>query len=221
MDGRAPLDRLGVLRGSLLAEQVFCELRLHHAIVEGKAFRVSPGIARKIVREIIGTRRKSFLVGAVFSGELCGAPVAVSPDLVVLDGHGKVRYIVRARIRGGLRISLSDEIHSMTAMLLAEESGMLGSDPLMAFMVAVSGDALREAMEAVMTSNGIIKPMRGNGWLISTRVYERERAVEIVCRLIEYWLGLRPPRPSPSPYKCRLCEYSGQCSYSATRKAKS
>jgi hypothetical protein len=199
----------------MISDQLYCEVLLDHRVRRGSYKGLRPGEARRIARimvESIGSKGDWGAMRLTIVGEAGGVYWAVSPEAVVVEG-GSVVGLLRARIRGALRVYDSDYAILEVAALVLEDQGLLGDDPVLAVAVASTGESLARALSHALEPPRP-RPGRGEGWIVATRVYDPERARRVVHLLSEYWLGRRPPRPAGSPSKCSSCPLRDECPYS-------
>ncbi|MCC6060430.1 MAG: hypothetical protein LM578_02750 [Desulfurococcaceae archaeon] len=210
-----PLDLVGVIRGYMIETQVYCEAKLHYMITSrGEEVRVTEGEARRLVEETLRLLRTPRGRGIEFlrapiSARFNEAYITLSPDAIVYV-DGSIAGLLEARIRGDLRYYDSDFVTLEVGGLLLEEllGVELGTLKLV-LIVARSREGLREALEE--TNVNPFKPERRMSWVRVTRVYNRGESISKLSHLLEYWLGMRGFKPRPSPFKCRVCEYSSMC----------
>jgi len=211
----SPLELVGVVTGSMVLDQLYCEVLLDSRVRRGAYGKLKPGEARRIARvmvEAIGSRGDWGVTRLTIVGAAGGVYWAISPEAVVVERRSVVG-LLRARIRGSLRVFESDYAILEVAALVLEGQGLLGDDPVLAVAVASTGEQLARALEHTLQPPRP-RPGRGEGWVVATRVYEPGRARRILHNLSEYWLGRRPPRPSGSPAKCSSCPLRDECPYS-------
>jgi hypothetical protein len=199
---------------SLIAKQAICE---YMAFLEARSLsRPRPGAGRLVARRVALREGRGRAARVSAAGEIMGVPVAASPDLALLDGEGRVAYLVKASVRGRPAVYRSDLVYLYVAALLLDGEGALAATSYLAVVSASREDLLRPLLERA-SEEGRLAPARGDGYLVYVEVYDRERALSLVAPLLEPWRGLRPPRPSPSPGKCSVCRFSGSCEFSQAR----
>lgn len=202
-----PIAYTGVVTGYLLQSALYCPYR---ALLEARrSKRIPPGEARRLARRMLeelgrggGWRRLTI------AGEALGVPVIVSPDWVYVE-EGRPRILLRARIRSRLRTSIYDWAPLMLAALVLDEAG--GHEPLLEVVVAADRGALRRGLEWAHANPGV--PGRGEGYLASTRVYDRGEALRLLAPLVGVLAGERLPGPPPGPGRCARCPLRGECPY--------
>ena len=196
---RAPVELAGEVHASALAEQVYCEYRVHLSLTRPRS-PPRPSPAARVVERVLGVPR------ATFRATVAGVPLAARPHAVYRAGGSWV--VLRARVSGSLRWRPSDRVYLEAAALAAGiEEGLL------VLALAVDERALAEALARARADP---RPARGKGWTLVVWVYEREDALRELEPLLAYWRGERPPRPRPSPGRCGACEYSSECPFSAS-----
>ncbi len=199
-----PIDIVGSVNASMIAEQVLCEYRIHLEIYWGKRRerhkKTNSAIdVGELVSLILGVPRSTY------RAEINGVIVVAKPHAVLTINGTTI--IVRARLGDNLKPSLYDRVY-------LEASGVaVGIErALLAFAAARSVEALREALMRLRSSP---RPAMGDGWALSTWIFARSEALEKLERLLAYWRGERDPVPRPSPLKCSMCPAMGECQYSA------
>lgn len=204
-----PLDLVGgILTGSMLSDQLYCELRLDYFIKRGE-YRVSakPGIPRVIVEEILLKRGHGRFRRYTIKGTVDGVMVHISPDAILLDRRGP-KALIKAVIRNPPRILERDQAPlELAAVILSQSQGV--EELAGIIVVAANADFLREALRELLKRGP--SPAKGPGWVIGYRVLDPIISHERISRLLSYWLGARKPQPNPSPNKCSACIYNDQC----------
>jgi hypothetical protein len=208
-----PLERVGTVTGSMVLDQLYCEFLLDTRLREGAYRRISPGEARRIARLMVeavassGGWRASRITAV---GEAAGVYWAISPDAaLVVDG--RVRALLRARLRRALRVYDSDFALLQLAALILDKQGLLHDNATLAVAVAASPEGLARALREALQPPGP-RPLARGEWRIVTRIYDRPEAERLAAALAGYWLGSRPPRPRPGA-RCAWCPLSGRCPY--------
>ncbi len=195
----APLNLVGDVHASMIAEQVYCEYRVHLSLSMPRDARSGSQRATAIVQRILGVGRETF------RNVVAGVPLAARPHAVYRARGSWV--VLRARITRSLRWRPGDRVYLEAAALAAGiEEGLL------ALALAVGEKQLAEALAVARLDP---RPSRGDGWALVVWVFDREAALKEIEPLLAYWRGERPPRPRPSPGRCRACEYSTLCPFSA------
>ncbi len=73
---------------------------------------------------------------------------------------------------------------------------------------------MKEVLDGI-ASSGRLAPSAGECYRLYVEVYDAGRALDTLAPLLEFWRGLRPPRPSPSRSKCGVCPFGAECEFSA------
>ena len=141
-----------------------------------------------------------------------GVEVTISPDIAVFQGE-ELTALLKARIRRNTRWSPIDFLQLGVAAALYE--GVKRDPLLLVLVIAVSRESLMDAMKDIRS--GSLRPARGDGWVITTRIHDEDEAWRIITRAVDLVRGTSQPRPNPSPAKCAACEYSRQCPYAITK----
>ncbi len=203
-----PIAYTGAVTGWLLEATMYCEYR---SLLEAKrAGPVRPGQARLLARRMLEAIRgaRDGWARLTVAGEALGVPVIVSPDAVLVE-KGRPRVLLRARRRRTLRSYPGDWAPLMLAALALDEAlGGLDADLILALVLAVDNARLADALSAVKAQGP--RPARGDGWLVSTRVYDRGSAEAALREPISLIAGRRRPRPPP-PGRCAKCPWRGEC----------
>jgi len=151
-------------------------------------------------------------------------PILGLPDLVI-NVDGKPAYIIELKTTGGPRRTRS----LMTRELLQAESyyhmmRYLGLDPKgVAVVKIVRGTDFRiiDNMELIIKymENGDddLVMLTSNVALHKIKVRSFDDFLKDVDYALDYWLGLRNPRPNPSRRLCSSCEHRKRCPYSAVK----
>ena len=215
---RPPLEIVGVVTGSMVLDQLYCEKLVDERLRSGSYRRLRPGEARRVaglmVRAVSSTRDWAVKRLSVV-GEAAGVYWAVSPDADTIH-KGAVSGLVRARIRGRLRVYESDYQLLQLAALLLDRQGLLAEDAVLAVAVGVDSGSLAAALAEALRPPAPRPASDPEGkWRVTTRVYQRLEAERLAAWLAGYWLGSRPPRARPGPARCARCPFSGSCPFSA------
>jgi hypothetical protein len=128
----------------MIWDQLFCEALLDIKLKRGEYRVVRPGEARRIVNEFVRRVRElrgRGLLRLTVAGELDGLYFVISPDAVIVDS-GKVRALLRARIRRGLRAYEADFLLLGVAALLLEAQNLLRDDARLLVLLAEDGDSV-------------------------------------------------------------------------------
>ena len=210
-----PVDAVGVVKGYMLETQAYCEAKLHYMIMSMKhGVKVEEGVARKLVEETLRLLRRPRGVGVEFAripihAMYNGVFLSLSPDAVIYI-DGVIAGLLEARIRANMKYYDSDFLILEMAGLLVEEILGVELDNLkLILLVASDANSLRNAIED--TRGNPFKPWKNESWLRVVRLYDRGSSLNKLSKLLEYWLGIRSFKPSPSPSKCRVCEYRDRC----------
>jgi len=197
-----PLAYTPAATGYLVEQALYCEYRpLHIARSQRKP---RPGPARRMTTTFL-TAIGAGWARILLQGEVLGVPVAVSPDAVLVE-EGRITAIAKARIRRGLRLYPPDWAPLYLAGLIAEQQG--AQNPTLIQIVAEDKARLHHALTTLYRAGP--KPAMGEGWKITTRVYDPQTALETVARPLQVLAGHTTPRP-PNPATCQKCPYSRDC----------
>jgi len=209
-----PIDFVGVIKGYMLEVQAYCEAKLHFMVTSRATRSVSEGEARRLVEETLRLLRRPRGSGVEFArfpiyASYRGVYIGVSPDAIIYV-EGAPSGLLEARIRSSLKHYDSDFLTLEVAGLLLEEAlGRELSGMKLVLVVASDKSSLEEALQSTKVEP--FKPQKGDAWVRIVRVYDRGAVEEKLSRMLEYWLGLRGYRPSPTPAKCGACEYGDSC----------
>ena len=204
-----PLDLVGgILTGSMLSDQLYCELRLDYSIRQGEyRVPVKPGTPRAIVEEILLKQGHGRFRRYTIKGVIYDIVVHISPDAILLGRRGP-KALIKAVIRNPPRVLERDLAPlELAAAVLSQSQGVEGLAGII--VVAANADFLREALRELLKMKP--SPAKGPGWVIGYRVLDPLISRERVSKLLSYWLGVRKPQPNPSPNKCSICVYSNRC----------
>lgn len=198
-----PVDQVGSLNASMIAEQVICEYRVHLKVYGGRRQRslkrAEPDVdVGELVSLILGVPRSTY------RAEVKGVILAARPHAVFTVNGTTV--IVKARLGDNLKPSLYDRVYlEVAGIAVGVERALL------AFAAARSVEGLREALTRLKSS---LRPALGDSWALSTWLFTRDEVLERLDRLLAYWRGEREPVPRPSPSKCSTCPVAEECQYS-------
>ena len=196
-----------------ISNLAYCEYKaLLHAM---NPSRPRTPLGRRIARSILsGSEPNGYTFKEiVVRGVVDGVEVVASPDIAVFRGE-ELAALVKARVRREARWSPTDFLQLGVAAALYD--GAKRDPVLLALAIATSKEGLVEAVEAIKRT-GYPKPAKGSGWVIATRIHDQEEAWKVITRAVGLVRGEIQPRPTPTPAKCGICEYSSQCPYAITK----
>jgi len=206
----------------MISDQLYCEALLDFKIKNNSYEDIKPGEARKIAQEVIRRLRlegKKRLVRFPIAGELKGLYFVTSPDAMIVE-KGKIKTIIRSRLRRNLKIYESDFSLLYIMGLILSKQRLLAENTVLLVIVSDKPDSLKQSLnslankktnlvETIRTLDENVKP--------AYRLYSRESALSLLERIIGYWKGERTPIASPSAKKCLLCPFRSFCPYNISR----
>ncbi len=201
---------LGFLRGSEVAQQFFCEMKLHIQYERGEVdYEQRRLAARNLVRKVLGAKRlvtrgwSSLPLVAV----LHDVPVVSSLDAALVDGD-RVELVVKAReAKPSRKLYATDEALARLHLLMLEELGFKVSTAKYVF-IRGSREALASAL--MQLQQGKI-PLPGEELSVHVLSHDPARSEEMIGWALAYWLMKRPPQAMPSRNKCANCPYRSLC----------
>ena len=217
MAWEAPIAYTGAVTGYLLESSYYCEYK---PLLDAKRTeRIGPGRARELARKMLEALKRVPGKGRVFVkvtlvGDIDGVPAVVSPDAVYYE-DGRPRAIVRARMRGRLRVYPGDWAPLILAAHILETTTNTG-DITLAVAVGLDEPSLARALSNLKMHGP--KPAKGGKWMVTTRIYNPVADLHELRDKIALLTGGRPPRVGGGGRRCRYCPYNGECPWSAGRE---
>ncbi|MCE4624304.1 MAG: hypothetical protein F7C35_00360 [Desulfurococcales archaeon] len=199
-----------LLTGYLLQNMAICEYRGVLEGSQGGRRRPPPLTARSIISAHVGKCGDMFcLERRRYRGHVLGIEYAVSPDLVITSKDGIPLAVMKASLTSSTR-----KDHYFTRLLL-EAYAIMREEGVESLILAVlqAGDAtslLRGI--AFVRDNWDLAPHKGDGFIISTRLYDEQEALSVIGRAARVLLGEAKPMPRPGA-ACRYCPYRQSCPY--------
>ncbi len=207
----SPFEMVGVITGSMIVDQLFCEVLLDIKIRGGFHKRIEPSEARKIterfMKEVRTKMGRKFLRTTV-AGSLDDLYFIISPDAILVE-NGVVKLILRTRIRKSLRIYETDFLYLQLTSLIIYNQKLLDVNSYVSVLVAKDPSSLRIALKYAFDNP--YKSRIEADWKYIVRVFDQDYALGIFRSLSEYWKGQRAPRPSNSFKKCQSCSFKTKC----------
>ncbi len=219
---------------SEIAQQLFCEYKLHMAIVEGKVETPSMEMGIIIHSEVFKGRRvnEEEFMNTIRNNELVVAtlPLIVNingvniigiPDAVVfMNGHAKAIIELKTTNKWTERLFDNEYVQAQLYAYLVSKLG-LGDDPLVIIIKSKRDPgiviSLRKRIYSTIINylNNITELPARLKFRDFTMYMERfDRSVEAHLKwALDYWLMRREPTAMPSPGKCSVCEYRNACTY--------
>ncbi len=202
---------------SLLAEQAFCEMKLHLRLSRGEQAEYRRSELRLLLEALLGAKRllrpgdeeRGVILSTPLAAIVEGLPVIGRPGALAVKG-GCIRAIYLLRRRSG-RLYPSEIVKGNAYALMADELGAACETLRIAYIQADSAEELREAIKGIndqFNPKSLAGPGSSGG--IRVLVYNPLEARQQVRYLAAYWLGAREPRPRPGAW-CNRCPYRGSC----------
>ncbi|WP_054855518.1 hypothetical protein [Vulcanisaeta sp. JCM 16161] len=220
---------------SEIAQQLYCEYKLHLSIIEGKVQTPAMEMGIIIHDEVFRGRRvnEEEFVNAVRNNEVViatlplianigGVNIIGIPDAVVfVKGFAKAVIELKTSNRWLDRLFDSEYVQAQLYAYLINKLG-LGIDPLV-MVVKVKRDVgiterLRRnifstAIKYLMNAVELPAKVRFRDFTIYINGFDR--SIEMHLRwALDYWLMRREPRAVPSFGKCAVCEFNDRCPFS-------
>ena len=219
---------------SEIAQQFFCEYKLHIAITEGRVetpqMEMGVLIHDEVFRgrsvsaeEFLGIVRSNPVVVAtlplVFS--IDGVTIMGVPDAVVFM-NGTARAIVELKTSNKWldRVFDNEYVQAQLYAYLVHKLG-LGNNPLVVIIKSrrdpgIVPDLRRRIYSTVIeyVSKAVEMPIKARFRGFTMYVDNFDTSIEARLKwAIDYWLMRREPQASPSPGKCLACEYRDRCPF--------
>ncbi len=205
----------------MISDQLYCEALLDFRIKNNGYENVEPGEARRIAQEVIRKLRlegKKRLVRFPIAGKVKGLYFVMSPDAMIVE-KGKVKAIVRVRLRKSLRIYESDFSLLYIMGLVLNEQRLLAENAILLVIISNDPDSLKRSLDSLANLANkevnfaeAIKTLDENS-KAAYRLYDREAALALLEKIIGYWKGERAPIALPSERKCSSCPFRNLCPY--------
>jgi len=215
---------LPYLRPSLLARQAFCEMQVELMLRKGVE-RVVYRDERLLVEAVLEARRRlvrvpaqpRIAISAPLAALVDGIPMLGRPDALLIE-RGRVVGLLRLKV-GSNRVSHSDLVRLYSYGLMVDYSPLPSRENLSLLLVVANSktDAV-EKLQALKQAFEDGKPLyRVDG--VRLFAYDRGYALHLLSPFLQYWIGAREPRASPSPTKCSRCELRLVCPVHSTGQA--
>lgn len=204
-----PIAYTGAITGYLVESALYCGYK---ALLDArKARRIGPGEARRLTRRMLraldsAPNEGSWFARTILVGELNGYPLIVSPDAIHFV-NGRPHSVIKSRIRASLKHYESDWASLLLASFIL--AAMYYSDRIvMTLVLAVNRDRLVEALSFIKREG--VKPARGDGWRVITRIYDGEENLEVLRGALEVIVGEASPSYPPAS-RCKPCHHRSYC----------
>jgi CRISPR/Cas system-associated exonuclease Cas4 (RecB family) len=199
---------------SLLAEQAFCEMRLHLRLTQGDIpDKVSTSSARELLKIMLNVKNKvpklmelrEFFLSIPLAAIVNDVPILGRPPAIhVKDGCADKIYIVKTS--SSLRIYRSDIVKGLAYSLIIYKTGLSCKDLGITYVVTREPKHIVKAIRVVKGDELV----SSNDIRVVKKVFDYYEAMNTLSPLLAYWLGMRDPYPIKTSY-CKRCTYKNLC----------
>ncbi|ADN50363.1 hypothetical protein [Vulcanisaeta distributa] len=221
---------------SEIAQQLYCEYKLHLSIIEGRIQTPAMEMGIIIHDEVFKGRsvNEEEFMNAVRSNELVVAtlPLMINinginiigiPDAVVfMKGVAKAVIELKTSNRWLDRLFDNEYVQAQLYAYLINKLG-LGADPYVMVVKVKRDVSITERLRRSIFSTAIKYltsavelPARIRFRDFTIYINEFDKSIEAHLRwALDYWLMRREPRAIPSVGKCAVCEFNDKCPFRA------
>ncbi|WP_054848713.1 PD-(D/E)XK nuclease family protein [Vulcanisaeta sp. JCM 14467] len=221
---------------SEIAQQLFCEYKLHLSVIEGRIQTPAMEMGIIIHDEVFRGRRvnEEEFINAIRSNEVVIAtlPLVASiggvniigiPDAVVFMG-GVARAVIELKTSNKWldRLFDSEHVQAQLYAYLISRLG-LGVNPLVMVIKVKRDVGITDKLRRNMFSTAIKYltsiaelPARVRFRDFVIYISEFDKSIEVHLKwALDYWLMHREPKAMPSIGKCAVCEFNDRCPFRA------
>ncbi len=221
---------------SEIAQQLYCEYKLHLSITEGRVETPAMELGIVIHDEVFRGRRVSedefmdtvrnseFVIATLpLAIDVGGIRIVGVPDAVVfMRGSAKAVIELKTSNKWLDRIFDSEYVQAQLYAYMLNRLG-LGVDPLIMVIKVRRDVGITERLRRSMFSaaikyltNAVELPARVRLRDFTMYIDGFDRSIEAHLRwALDYWLMRREPRAAPSIGKCAACEFNNKCPFRA------
>ncbi len=198
----------------LLAEQTFCEMRLHLRLLRGDIpDKINNSIARELLKIMLNIKSrlpklivsKEFFLSIPLAAVVNNVPILGRPPAIhVENGCADTIYIVKTS--PSLRIYHSDIVKGFAYSLIVYKTALSCKDLKIVYIVTRETKHIIKAIRMIKGEESVPnKEIR-----VVKKIFDYYEAMKILSPLLAYWLETRNPQPVKSSY-CMKCTYKDLC----------
>ncbi|MGC9179530.1 MAG: CRISPR-associated protein Cas4 [Vulcanisaeta sp.] len=219
---------------SEIAQQLYCEYKLHLSVIEGRLQTPSMEMGIIIHDEVFKGRRvntEEFL-NVIKSNEIViatlplmaninGITILGIPDAVVfMSGIAKAIIELKTSNKWLDKLFDNEYVQSQLYAYLINKMG-LGKDPLVMVIKTKRDINITEklrrnilSMAVKYLTNAVEFPAKVRFRDFIVYINEFDKSIEVHLKwALDYWLMRREPKASPSLGKCAVCEFNNKCPF--------
>ncbi|RUM47247.1 MAG: hypothetical protein DSY37_03065 [Hyperthermus sp.] len=192
---------------SILYEQAFCEMKLHLRLSKGAPSNARPSTATILLRELLRTKHNtSGIISPPMAATILSVPIIARPPALAVKDCVHAIYIAASFNKRPYHPQL---VKAYAYAAIAHSLGIACNTMHLAFVSTRNPNSLKQLINLIQNPLKP-KPTKIGDAKIVTMIYDHEKALAILSRLLAYWTMKREPQARKNSY-CPKCPFNTHC----------